>query len=96
MTIRPSTLPLGDLHRVDVEILGDLLDGFDALERFERHAGLEFGVVSFAFGFHFVCVRFGLQADPSHHNPSLAPAWSDFRGRLSCEGAEFWGRLTYQ
>lgn len=84
MTIRPSTLPLGDLHRVDVEILGDLLDGFDALERFERHAGLEFGVVSFAFGFHSVCVRFGLQADPPHHNPSLAP------------GPIFWGRLTYQ
>ena len=82
MTIRPSTLPLGDLHRVDVEILGDLLDGFDALERFERHAGLEFGVVSFAFGFHSVCVRFGLQADPPHHNPSLAP------------GPIFWGRLT--
>ena len=75
-------LPLGDPHRVNVEILGDLLDDFDAIERFERHAGLEFGVVSFAFSLHFVCVRFGLQADPSqHHNHILA------------SGLIFWGRL---
>jgi hypothetical protein len=36
---------------MDVEILGDLLDGFDALERFERYAGLEFGFVSLRFAF---------------------------------------------
>jgi hypothetical protein len=65
-------LPLGNLHRVDLEFLGDLLDGFDALERLKRHAGLEFGVVSSAFAFHFVCVRFGLQSAPTHHNHSLA------------------------
>jgi hypothetical protein len=35
-------LPFGNLHRVDVEILRDLLDGLDALERFERDAGFEF------------------------------------------------------
>ncbi len=67
---------------MDIEILGDLLDGFDALERFERYAGLEFGVVSSAFAFHFVCVEFGLQPDPPHHNHSLAT------------GPIFWGRLT--
>ena len=50
-------LPLGNLHRMDVEILGDLLDCFDASERFKRHASLEFGVVSSSFAFHFVCVR---------------------------------------
>src|ERR1035437_4415988 len=75
-------LPLRDLHRVDVEFLGDLLDGFDALERLKRHAGLEFGVVSSAFAFHFVCVRFGLNAAPTHHNHSLA------------SGLIFWGRLN--
>ena len=61
---------------------GDLLDGFDALERLKRHAGLEFGVVSSAFAFHFVCVRFGLNAVPTHHNHSIAT------------GPIFWGRLT--
>ena len=30
-------LPLGDLHRVNVEILSDFLDGFHALDRFKRH-----------------------------------------------------------
>ena len=30
-------------------------------------------VVSSAFAFHFVCVRFGLQSAPTHHNHSLAP-----------------------
>jgi len=75
-------LPLGDLHRVNIEIFGDLLDGFDSLERFERYAGLEFGVVSSAFAFHFVCVRFGLHAAPTHHNHSLAT------------GLIFWVRLN--
>jgi hypothetical protein len=33
--------PIGYLHRVDVKFLGDLLDGFDSLERFKRYAGFE-------------------------------------------------------
>ena len=66
-------LPGGDLHRMDVEILGYLLDGLDPLDRFKRHAGLEFRVVSFSFCFHFVCVWFGLQSAPNHHNHNLAP-----------------------
>jgi hypothetical protein len=37
----------------------NLLDGSDALERFERHAGFEFGFVSSSFCFHFVWFRFG-------------------------------------
>ena len=74
--------PLGNLHRVDFEFLGDLLDGFDALERLKGHAGLEFGVVSSSFAFHFVCVRFGFNAAPTHHNHSLAT------------GLIFWGRLS--
>ncbi|WP_234047468.1 hypothetical protein, partial [Luteolibacter pohnpeiensis] len=44
----------------------------DSLERLKRHAGLEFGVVSSAFAFHFVRVRFGLRYQPKHHNHSLA------------------------
>jgi len=67
---------------MDVEFLRDLLDGFDALERLKRHAGLKFGVVSSSFAFHFVCVRFGLNAAPPHHNHSLATG-PIFRGRLS-------------
>lgn len=56
---------------MNVEILGDFLDGFDALDRFKRHAGLEFGVVSSAFAFHVVCVWYGLKSAPTHHNHSL-------------------------
>jgi hypothetical protein len=37
--------------------------------------------VSSSFAFHFVCVRFGLQADPTHHNHSLATGLI-FRVRL--------------
>jgi hypothetical protein len=51
--------PSGNLHRVDVEFLGDLLDGFDSLERLKRDACFEFRVVSSSFAFHFVCVWFG-------------------------------------
>ena len=65
-------LPLRDLHRVNVEFLGDLLDGPDPLERLKCHAGLELGVVSSAFGFHFVYVRFVFSAATVHHNHSLA------------------------
>lgn len=72
-SIRHGFLPIGDLHRMDVEFLGDLLNGFDALERFERYAGLEFWFVSSSFCFHFVWFRFGLMPTPGHHNHSLAP-----------------------
>jgi hypothetical protein len=34
-------------------ILANLLDGLDAFEGFQGHAGLELGIMSFAFGFHF-------------------------------------------
>jgi len=51
--------PIGNLRGMDFEILGDLLDGLNALERFKGYTGFEFWVVSFSFGFHFVCVRFG-------------------------------------
>jgi hypothetical protein len=47
------------------------LDGFDTLDRFKCHAGLEFGVVSSAFAFHVVCVWYGLKSAPTHHNHSL-------------------------
>ncbi len=57
---------------VDVEFLGDLLDGPDPLERLKCHAGLELGVVSSAFSFHFVYVRFVFSAATVHHNHSLA------------------------
>ena len=66
---------------MNVEFLGDLLDGFDALERLKRYAGFEFGVVSSSFAFHFLCVRFGLNAAPTHHNHSLTA------------GLIFWVRL---
>jgi hypothetical protein len=48
--------PIGYLHRVDVKSLGDLLDGFDSLERFKCYTSFEFGVVSSSFAFHFMCV----------------------------------------
>jgi hypothetical protein len=43
----------------------------NALDRFKRHAGLEFGVVSSAFAFQVVCVWYGLKSAPTHHNHSL-------------------------
>jgi hypothetical protein len=52
---------------VDVEFLGDLLYGLDA---FERHAGLELGVVSSAFAFH-LCV-FGSVLMPFPHTTIIA------------------------
>ncbi len=63
-------LPLGDLHRVDVEILGDLLDGFHALDRFKRDAGLEFGACLLRLP-SMLCVWYGLKSAPTHHNHSL-------------------------
>jgi hypothetical protein len=41
-----------------VELLGDLLDCFDAFEGLQRHSGFELWVVSFTFGFHLVLGRF--------------------------------------
>jgi len=57
---------------MNVKLLANLLDGFDALERFECYAGLEFGFVSSSFCFHLVWFRFGLIPAPCHHNHSLA------------------------
>ena len=51
--------PFRNLHRVHVVFLGYLLDRLDALERLKGHAGLEFGFVSFPFGFHFMSLWFG-------------------------------------
>jgi len=73
--------PVGDLSRMDVVFLGDLLNGFDALERLQAHAGFELGIVSFSFGFHCVFVRLGLQPAPNRHNHSLTPGLN-FRVRL--------------
>ena len=70
---------------MDVKILGDLLDGLDAFERFERYAGFEFRVVSSSFCFHLVCAWFGLHPATAHHNHSLATG-PIFRGRLSTMG----------
>ena len=63
-TFRHGLFPVGDLDRMDVEFLGDLLDGLDALERYERYAGLEFWFVSSSFCFHYVWFRFGLMPAP--------------------------------
>src|SRR6187399_1360406 len=70
--LRHGLLPFGDLHRMDLVVLRDLLDGFDALERLKGHAGLEFGIVSSAFGFHLVSCGSGL-LPPTSTNHSLAP-----------------------
>ena len=77
-------LPLGNLHRMDVEILGDLLDGLDALERLKSHAGLEFGFVSSSFCFHFVWFSLDSRPAPDHHNPSLTPG-PNFGVRLTAK-----------
>ena len=36
-------LPLGDLHRANVEFLSNFLDGFDALDLFKHHVALNSG-----------------------------------------------------
>ncbi len=79
-------LPVGYLDGVNVEFLSDLLDRFDALERLKRYAGFELGIVSFSFAFHFVCVRFGFNAAPSHHNHSLTTGLI-FQSRLTVSGS---------
>ena len=67
---------------MDVKILGDLLDGLNALERLKRHAGFEFGVVSSSFYFHFVWFRLDQSPASDHQNHSLAPG-PNFGVRLS-------------
>ena len=67
-------LPLGDLHWASVESLGDFLDGFHALDRLKRQAGIESGIASSVSVFHWVRVPFGLQAAPTHLTHSLAPS----------------------
>jgi hypothetical protein len=58
---------------MDIEFFRDLLDGFDSLERLKRHSGLEFGVVSSSFAFHFFCVLGSVyKTAPIRHNLSLA------------------------
>jgi hypothetical protein len=66
-------------ERMDVVLLGDLSDGLEALERFERHTGLEFGVVSSTFGFHFRGKR---HSEPL---PMLIDSGQAARGR--CRGS---------
>ena len=63
-TFQYGLLPIGNLHRVHVEILGDLLDSFYALESFERHPGLEFRLVSASFRFHFCVVQLRVNIRP--------------------------------
>ena len=75
-------LPVGNLNRMDVEILGDFLDGLDALERLKRHAGFTIGFVSSSFGFHFGWFRLGSRPAPDHHNQRLTPG-PNFGVRLS-------------
>jgi hypothetical protein len=38
---------VGDLSRMDVVLLVDLLNGFDAVELLQAHAGFELGIVLF-------------------------------------------------
>ena len=78
-------LPIGILHRVDLEILGDLLDGLDALERFKRYAGFELDVVSSSFCTNFAWFRLGSSPAPGHQNHSLAPG-PIVGGRLNNDG----------
>jgi hypothetical protein len=72
----PSAMLVRSLHQIaswpiDVELLGDLLYGLDALDRFKRDAGFEFWFVYSSFGFHFVWFR--LRPATGHHNHSFAP-----------------------
>jgi hypothetical protein len=43
---------VGDLHGVQLGVLGDLLDRFDSLEHLKGCPGFKFWIVSAAFGFH--------------------------------------------
>ena len=60
--------PVGNLHWVDVEILGDLLDGLDAFERFECYAGFEFGFVSLPCGLAAILRRVAARRDKALMN----------------------------
>ncbi len=70
---------------MDVEILGDFLDGLDALERLKCPAGCAFGFVSSSLGFYFVWLRLGSSPAPDHHHQSRTPR-PNFGVRLSVRG----------
>ena len=53
-SIQHGLLSIGNLDRVQVQILGDWLDGLDALERFERNPSLEFRCVLLYLAFILV------------------------------------------
>jgi hypothetical protein len=53
-----------------VDILGDFLDGLDALEHLKHPADCAFGFVSSSFGFHFVWWSLGSRPAPDHHHQS--------------------------
>ncbi len=57
-------LLFGDMHRIDVEVLGDLLDSLGALDCFKRQAGLEFGFISSSLCFHCMGLILGLDPAP--------------------------------
>jgi hypothetical protein len=57
---------------MQIVFLGDLLDGFDAFERFQGYTGFEFRIVSAAFCFHGWWFLFSaLQTPPPPHFYSL-------------------------
>ncbi len=57
-------LPVRYLHRMHVKLLGDLLNCLDALEGLQSYSGLEYGIMSFAFCFHLVCLGLGCLFQP--------------------------------
>ena len=58
-------LPIGDLPRMNIVVLGDLLNGLEPFRSFKRHSGLKFGIVSLSLCFHVVSlVRFGFSSQP--------------------------------
>jgi hypothetical protein len=82
--------PFGDLHGMHVELFSDLLDGLDAFEGFQGHAGLELGVMSFAFGFHFFRMDLGLKSSlqpPSTHNIAPGPNFGVHLRPPACRSA---------
>lgn len=76
----PSTVLKVDLpdsyHRnlsgMNAKFLGDLLHGFQPLEGFQGHTGLELRVMSFAFVLHGLCLGSGYAA-PSHNHHNRIP-----------------------
>jgi len=58
---------------MDLELLGDLRGGLDVLEGLNGNPGLELGIVSSSFTFHYQWFWFGGFTAPVHHYLSLAP-----------------------